>query len=373
MFFPLATSSNLFSVTALLIFFGITGKLEQAADIAVVQGAALSIFLAFSGNSRNILLSGTNKISFSQLVRFRGLFVFPFGVAVYFLCKSTSEVPDFLILVLIVRRCTEWLAELVVTDREVARDYVFAQRYVFLQAITFSPLLLNGFVADELYNLVFFFWAISPVFLGGQYFLRASRVLLGERILPAIGYILHLGSSWAIATSTFVFRLMILAFASKAVSGELFTAFAIGGMLSAVYTYVIGPSLISKETLKTEKLFQIVVWTCVGIGAFIVFIANTFPTQNYGGEFLIQTVGFSVTGGAIMMVSQRRRIILLQIKHKNVFVPDLLASILIVAIVPLGFYLAGVRFFTLLFLCNALLTWMLYALLFVKKENKCTE
>lgn len=57
MVFPLAISSNLFSVTALLIFFGVTGKLELAADIAVVQGAALTIFLAFSGNSRNLLLS----------------------------------------------------------------------------------------------------------------------------------------------------------------------------------------------------------------------------------------------------------------------------------------------------------------------------
>jgi len=366
--FPLAISSNLFSVTALLIFFGVTGKLELAADIAVVQGAALTVFLAFSGNSRNLLLSGSAKISFGQLARFRGLFVLPFGLAVYFLCKSISAVPDFLILVLIVRRCAEWLAELIVTDREAVRDHAFAQWYVFLQTITFSSLLLNGFIANEIYNVVFCFWAISPILMGARYFLRAFSLPLCERFLPAIGYILHLGSSWAIATSTFVFRLVILALTSKVVSGELFTAFAIGGMLSSVYTYVIGPSLISKETFKVVKVFRIIVWVCISIGGLIVFTASIISAPFLGSKFFIQAVGYSVIGGAIMMVAQRQRIILLQVKHKSVFVPDMLASVLIVTIIPLLFYVFSVNALVLLFLCNALLTWVFYKFTFDRKE-----
>jgi len=321
----------------------------------------LAIFLAFSGNSRNLLLGKSNDITFGQIARFRGLFVIPFGLAVYILCKSTSVVPDLLIFILIIRRSTEWLAELVVTDREMAKDNSFAQWYVLLQAVSFSLLLSKGFIREDAYNFLFFFWAISPVLIGGGYLFQAFRVSVREKILPVRGYILHLGSSWVIASSTFVFRIMVLAFTNKSIGGELFTAFAIGGMLSSVYTYVIGPSLISKETQRIKKLFQIIVFSCVGVGIGIVCVANIFSVSFIGNGFFIQAIGFSVIGGAFMMASQRQRIILLQVKNKSVFVPDLIASILIVAIIPLLFYTIGIAAFSALFLCNALLTWMLYS------------
>ena len=45
--FPLATLFNSFSMTALMIVFGIAGRHEVAADIALVQGATLALFYAF--------------------------------------------------------------------------------------------------------------------------------------------------------------------------------------------------------------------------------------------------------------------------------------------------------------------------------------
>jgi len=360
--FPLAISSNLFSVTALLIFFGVTGNSALAADIAVIQGAALTVFLAFSGNSRNLLLSESVQISFGQLARFRSVFVLPFALVVYYLCKTIGAVSDFLIFVLILRRCSEWLAELVLSDREYAEDSAFAGRYVLLQSLSFSSLLLYGVVDEDVYAAFFVFWAITPVLLGVGYFFKALKVQGNDKRLPVLGYVLHLGSSWVIAASTFVFRIMILALTNKVTGGELFTAFAMGGMLNSIYTYVVGPSLISKETETIKKVFRLISFSCVGIGIVIALLSEVISTTFGSSVLFFQALGFSVVGSAIMMVSQRQRMILLQIKQGSVFVPDVLANILIVAIVPIVFFTVGKTALGALFLCNAFLTYIFYAL-----------
>lgn len=368
--FPLAIASNLFSVTALMIFFGVTGNSALAAEIGVIQGAALSIFLAFSGNARNLILSKSNNISLGQLIRFRAVFVLPFGGLVYLLCQSFVEVTGFLAIVLTVRRCTEWIAELIITDREYREDHSFAGRYILLQVASFATLLLHGIVSSEVYNTFLFFWAITPVLLGGKYLFLPLKVHCKEKIFPSTEYVFHLGSSWVIATTTFVFRIMVIALSSKIIGGELFTAFAIGGMLSSLYTYVIGPRIISRETRAIRKIFQIVLFSCVGCGAAIILFSDAMAVMFGRSLLFFQALGFSVLASAIMMVSQRQRIILLQIRQESVFVPDVLSNVLIVAIVPLIFYTTGPAALGTLFLCNACLTYIFYSLpINIQKET----
>lgn len=360
--FPLSIASNLFSVTALLIFFGLTGNSTFAAEVGVIQGVALTVFLAFSGNSRNLILSKSNDISLGQLVRFRTLFVLPFGALVYFSCLPFEGMSGYLILVLTVRRCAEWIAELIITERESLGDRQFAGQYLFLQAVSFSTLLLYGAVSDEIYSLFFSFWAITPVLLGGKYLVRLLITSGNEKRLPGVDFVLHLGSSWVIATTTFVFRVMVIALTSKAIGGELFTAFAIGGMLSSIYTYVVGPSLILKETRKTRRILYSVLFSCAASGVAIILLSDAISTTIGNSVLFCQALGFSMLGSAIMIVSQRKRIILLQLKQESVFVPDVLSNLLIVAVVPLIYYIAGSSVLSVLFLCSACLTYLFYSL-----------
>jgi hypothetical protein len=360
--FPLAIASNLFSVTALLIFFGVSGDSALAADIGVIQGASLTIFLAFSGNSRNLILGKSSEISYGQLVRFRVLFIVPFGVLVYLLCQSFPDLPEYLVIALIVRRCTEWIAELIITKKEREEDYSFAERYVFLQSITFSTLLLHDTVSSDIYNLFLSLWAITPILLGGKHLLQYLNIHSEEKLFPGSEYILHLGSSWVIATTTFVSRIMIIALTTKALGGALFTAFAIGGMISSIYTYVIGPSLIHKETGKIKKIFQTIFLFCSGSGIAIALLSETISIKLGTNILFFQALGFSMLGGAIMMVSQRKRIILLQIRQENTFVPDVLTNVLIIAFIPLAFYSVGQIALSAMFFCSACLTYIFYSL-----------
>lgn len=367
--FPLAIASNLFSVTALLIFFGVTGNSELAAEVGIIQGATLTTFLAFSGNARNLILGKSSDISFGQLVRFRTLFVFPFGLLAYFLCLSFIEVSGFFVIALTLRRCTEWLAELIITERECQEDYSFAGKYVFLQAASFSTLLLRDTVSTEVYSTFFLFWAITPILFGGKNLLPSLTALNNEKMYPGIKYIFHIGSSWVIATTTFVFRIMVIALTSKLIGGELFTAFAIGGMLNSIYTYVIGPSLISKETKKSKKTFKVVLISCTVLGIAIIFLSEIISTILVSNVLFFQALGFSLVGSAIMMISQRQRMVLLQIQQESVFVPDVLTNVLIISIIPLFFYIAGTKALGTLFFCSACLTYIFYSLpINIKKE-----
>jgi len=361
-FYPLAIASNLFSITALLIFFGVTGNVELSADIAVVQGAMLTIFLAFSGNARNILLSSSSNISLAQLGRFRLLLVLPFGLFVYFFCLSIFDVQIFITCALIVRRCSEWLAELIISEKEQKGCYSYGRNYLLLQIISLSTLLLHNVVSENFYELIFCFWAVTPVLLGGGRLLHFLRRADKEKYLPGIEYVFHLGSSWVIATTTFVFRVMVIALTSKAIGGELFTAFAIGGMLSSIYTYVVGPSLILKETRKTRRILYSVLFSCAASGVAIILLSDAISKIIGNSVLFCQALGFSMLGSAIMIVSQRKRIILLQLKQESVFVPDVLSNLLIVAVVPLIYYIAGPSVLSALFLCSACLTYLFYSL-----------
>ena len=69
--FPLAIALSLFSTTAFLIVLAMLGRAELSADVGVVQGASLGVFLAFSANARNLILSAPTASRFFDLVRVR--------------------------------------------------------------------------------------------------------------------------------------------------------------------------------------------------------------------------------------------------------------------------------------------------------------
>lgn len=72
---------------------------------------------------------------------------------------------------------------------------------------------------------------------GGKSSLLASIRLL----LP------HFGSTAVIGVSVYVFRLFILLVADKQVAGDLFSAFALGGILGAVFSQALGPTMVRHE------------------------------------------------------------------------------------------------------------------------------
>ena len=110
--FPLAIALSLFSTTAFLIVLAMLGRAELSADVGVVQGASLGVFLAFSANARNLILSAPTASRFFDLVRVRLLLLPLVCLGVWVLSTWVVSVEHWLIGGLLLRRSFEWLGEL---------------------------------------------------------------------------------------------------------------------------------------------------------------------------------------------------------------------------------------------------------------------
>jgi len=364
--FSLAIALNLFSMTLYMISLSFVGNSEMAADVGIVQGASLAAFMAFSANARNLILGNDDGSALKQQFYFRLIMVVPLTVAAYFLSSNLVGISGTIVLLLIMRRCFEWFAELQISEREKFIDKPFAFRFCLLQSV--SLLMLIATVAtdsESLFLFILIFWTVTPLLQAAPFLLRMFRGQGEVKHLTVRTFLPHLGSSWVIAITTYTFRMLIVLLVGRSVAGMLFSAYAIGGMLNAIYTYALGPSLALQERESgrngSSKLLKLIVGGLLLLGLSLVAVSNLSTLFSSESQLFSMTIGFSLMGGGIMILAHRCRIHMLQTLNVSPFVPDVLSNILLVASVPFVFFLFGAKALALLFLWSALLAYMFYA------------
>ena len=209
--FPLAIAFNMFAMTGLLIFLSLFGKFELAAEVGIIQGAILAVFMAFSANARNLILAEDTPGILIQLFKFRLLLIIPLSLVSFLLSISVIKTSIALIFLLILRRSVEWVSELTICEREKNVDNSFAYIFVFWQVISFI-LLLVSIQIDS--NPVFYsalgFWALVPLF---QVITSISHKFSWGNEISVFSYrsmLPHIGSSWIISVTTYIFRVIIM-------------------------------------------------------------------------------------------------------------------------------------------------------------------
>ena len=161
--FPAVFMTNVLAMTALLIGFGLAGKLEMAADIGIVQGATLAFFYALSANARNLILGQTSPAQAQAMMIARMVFILPVAGVTFWLSTRLSGIDSYLAIVLILRRCVEWLGEVHLSEMERIGSRKLAQNYFLSQS-----LLLIVALAWSLWDMPFpllglFLWALLPL------------------------------------------------------------------------------------------------------------------------------------------------------------------------------------------------------------------
>ncbi len=366
-FFPAALMVNTFSVTGLMIILGLAGETVMAADFGIVHGATVALLHSFSANARSIILNPASAISTGAVLGYRVLLLLPLGLSSIWLSTNLGSVGTALAIALTLRRCAEWLAEVHISKMETMREVVHAQRFLAVQGALFL-VTAAWLVAGLPFALpVIFAWATSPLWLSIRFLLQHADIRS-----TAFGHWLqlmpHFGSTAIIGISVYVFRLLLLLLVGKAVAGDLYTAFAIGGLLGSVFAQAIGPTLVLQETKGTIRGFpawiRIVLAISAAIGLGLYATADVSPQWlNLAGKSTLfwEAAGLSLVGGAIMVIAQQLRLRMLQQQaDSDVFGPDVLMNILIVAAVPYTFYLLGINALAALYLLNAVLALLFY-------------
>jgi hypothetical protein len=340
--FPMAALLNSFSMTALLLLFGIAGQSEIAANIGLVQGATLALFYAFSANARNLILADPTGSSVARLLQTRLWLLLPLSAAAYLLSVGVGDAGAALALVLILRRASEWLGEIGLARHEQKQQLAIPTQAVVAEGASFLLCLLPLFLDWHLAACALP-WALAPLLATRQARLslraRDSHFSL-QALLP------HFGSTAIIGTSVYVFRISIVLLAGKVVAGDLFTAFAIGGLIPTIYGQALAPTLAHRFGSRGLPKWLLIIplgmlLIAAGVSALALAQPAWLTALGHPSNFWL-AVGISMAGGALMSVAAALRTRLIQqAGGENVFGPDLLANVLIATCVPFVFYALG--------------------------------
>jgi hypothetical protein len=356
--FPLAALLNSFSMTALLLVTGLAGRFELAADIAIVQGASLALFFAFSANARNVVLAAGGEPGAgiaSALMLTRLVLLCPLAAATFFLGVEVGGALAAIAVTLIVRRACEWVGEIALARHEVMGRHDAAVRVVVAEAVSLAACIGGVLFASLDLALCALPWALVPLLsLGGaRLSFRMQQVDL-HALLP------HFGSTGIIGASVFVFRLSVTLLAGKELAGTLFTAFAIGSLVPTVFGQALLPTLIRRFgqrrlpwSLAIVPVVMIVVGALLAVTSLL--FPQTMPDTVQPPVFWLAS-GLSIGGGAVMSIAMLLRTRLLhESGGRDVFGPDLLANVLIATCVPFIFYVFGVESLAGLYALSAFL------------------
>ena len=365
--FPLAFAINFFAMTGFMVILGLLGKSELAADIGIVQAVTLALFYAFSANARNLILNPSSRISIRELLFTRIILLFPLGAIAFFLSVSLTGVNWLLAIILIIRRATEWLCELHLSQVEVMKNKVFAKKFVIFQIATLITAVLCSFFLENYFWIGILFWASLPLFML-IVFVRENFSIEGIAYDVFLNMTPHFGSTAITGITVYVFRLMIFLLAGKAMAGNLYTAFAIGSLMGSAFVNALGPSLAydnsSKDNIILPRWLKFVLVSTFGGGLFIFASAemNFDVLAIFNKSFFFwSATGLSLMGGSLMVIAQRFRISLLQLHgDQDVLEADLINNLFILTFVPFAYYIIGQNVLKFLYFVNATIAFFFY-------------
>lgn len=370
MVFPAAFMANTFAMMVVMIGLSLFGKPGLAADFGLVHGATVALFYSFSGNARSLILAKFREVEPAAILRLRLMLLAPLGVLAWMLCVGVVASDWLFILLLVLRRAAEWLAEIFLSEQEVHQQGTAAVRVLVLQSCVSLALLWALLDGGVLALPVLLVWALSPLL--GCLSLGLLRRSLDNALplLPSIRLLLpHFGSTAVIGVSVYVFRLFILLVAGNQVAGDLFSAYALGGILGAVFSQALGPTMVRREQGapgpgRLLKAFNLMlVFTLLSGVALVVsvWIMPDLLDWTRKDQLFWIAVGCSLAGGVVMVLAQRIRLRILQNEAGgDVFGSDMLANILLVACIPFALYGLGGQALAPLYLLGAILSWLFY-------------
>lgn len=369
--FPFAFMANTFAMMLVMIGLSLFGKPSLAADFGIVHGATVALFYSFSGNARSLILSESSVIDAAGILKIRLIMLLPLGVLAWTLSIGVVSSDGLVVLLLVLRRAAEWLAEVFLSEEELRRHLVSAAKFLVIQAGLSLVLLLVLLNSASVSIPALVLWALSPLLGCVSPGLLMRAVSSGKTVFYSARVMLpHFGSTAVIGISVYVFRLFIVLIAGQHVAGDLFSAFAMGGILGAVFSQALGPTMVRQErgdvkSTSVHRIFNLMLIILAALGGGVLLSALSFEhSLDWTGkdQLFWLAVGCSLIGGGVMVVAQRIRLRILQRGNgTDVFGSDMLSNMLLISSIPFLFYGLGIQALASLYLLGALLSWAFYA------------
>lgn len=365
------------SMTGLLVILVMMGESSLAADVGIVQAVTLALFHSFSANARSLIFSQTSPAGAYSIMGIRLALILPLSALAFWLSQKTAGVDAVIAGGLVFRRAIEWLSEVHACEMERRQQIVLAWRYFAAQTVSLL-VVVTLILFGESPWAAFFVWGVAPALLGARFALESLRAMASPNAWKISTMMPHFGSSAINGVAVYIFRLLVLVTVGKALGGELFAAFAVGGVIGSVFANVLGPSVVMHEQRTgkrhSEKLISYFLRLFLLGGAAItggVLFGGSLDGWFGRTTVFWLAVGLSMIGGVVMVHAQRIRLELIQ-QHdaeRDVFGPDVLMNILIVAAIPFLSYFGGAAWAAALYLLSAVLAFLFYGSAMIRETQ----
>jgi hypothetical protein len=360
--YPLAYMATTSAITLLLIGVGLLGETALAADLAIAQGAVIATFFAFSANARNLLLQRDKPPAIDELVLARLLLMVPLALLAWFLSVGAADVSPSIAGAVILRRASEWLSELHLSQMERDEDRRGASASLAVQGgallIVFGALMAT----PGAFLPVLWIWALTPL-AGSMRLLVALRQASLARLRSSFWLLTpHIGSTAIAGVSIYLLRLIIVLVTDRHFAGVLFTAVAIGSFSGSIFANVLGPSLALKAGARPTSLRYAI--GGLAVSGVLLALASSFLAASPLGQsaFFWTATGLSLLGSAVMVHAQRFRLLLFQsARGEALFGPDVIRTLTLMITAPALAVVIGREMLAGVYLLDAVLTWAVYA------------
>ncbi len=341
-------------MTLLVIVAAWTDNAVLAADIALIQGAIMAVFLSISANARNLVLGETLENAAIRLQKLRIYSVAPATVLSWLLLIFV-DVAVWLVACLLLRKVIEWLLEVPLAAHEKSNQLTFGLTYIVVNGLALLLLLLSVGIRPDWFKVLLAVWALLPAI-----FLFADNVSKWRAPFIPIGlqdFSPYFAGTVVVGATNYLFRVVLVFMAGKVLAGNLIAGFAVGAIVASLYTYALGPALIYHKQNQLDRVlgYQLCASLFIGVSLLVLTFINVLPQSH-----MIWAIGFSVIGAGLMVLAQHSRMCLIQLHKLPTVQRDVAFGVLLVGIVmPLMNILMPSLLVTLFFV-SGLLSWIIY-------------
>lgn len=372
--FPFYHLLHVFSLPLLVVLVGFKKDTSLAADLSIIYSVIFVCFFPLNGNVRHYLLNSNDSELTNNLVLFRFFSYIPIFIITTIICKIFLNVEFLNLLLIIYIGSLYWLNEIFISKQEKENNYILIILFLFIYFFIFIFFLLSDFGSTDkililsiifFINILVFFIIIKNLRFNFDY--SNFKQSIKKQIIPQIG------GTFILGISSFLFKLIVLFFLNKDVSGTIFIAFTLSGILLTIFTYGLGPTLfLNKEHHQSIKIifgFLTLLMFFLGITLITLQFNNIIVYKFIDNqEIFIFCFGFCLLGLPLSIIGQYYK---LKVIHQNlelkIFKFDMIPNFSILILLTLCLFFLKPYFIGLTYVYTGFLTMLIYKKLL---ENK---
>ena len=370
---------NFFLPSSMMVFFYLSGNAEVAAESGIFTILGISTTQILSSNMRTLAIAKIVKINLDLHFIFRFLFSISYLTILFFLILPNwnLQYPNFVFIL----SCTilfQWVFETKLVKFELQnnlfKQYILLVCYIIIGIVSIFLAINNNVLS--LNYLLFLFCTYIFVFSLKDFLLIIKNInsnsfsfFLVKKYIRNFRYS-ALFSSFSQVLSGIIWRFSIYYLFEKSVAGLLFAAFTIGSFSGTFFNLILGPAYVNAK-IGLSRMIKFFIF--IGF-IFILFMnINIYFNLEYAyhlfQDFILEldklfyvATMHSILGSFFMTYAmyQRHKMISGKNKELNVFINDFAYNFVIVALLPLLYWLNNLDGLVYLYLISSLIALIFY-------------